>query len=246
MIKYRITSIAFFILIWSLFARYYFSESGLMPSPYGTATALVNLFLTGNIFQHIASSFYRVSVGFGYAALIALILSYLGFYYRWLNELLSPLIGIFRSIPPVSFIPLAILWFGLGDPSAIFLVSFAAFFPVFTSNTLALETVDTEHRDTALTMGASSLQLLTKIYLPASLPILLDGIKTSLSISWFVLIVAEMVGAQSGLGYFIQLNRLTLQSQNVVAGMVVIGVSGYITVLLVDFFKRRLHIHARV
>lgn len=116
-------------------------------------------------------------------------------------------------------------------------MSFAAFFPAFTYTLTGFDGVARNHIDAALSLGAKNFDLVTRVYFPAALPSIFSGLKTSLGTAWFVLIVAELVGAQSGLGYLIQLNRLTLQSSNVVAGMIAIGLLGFLMAKILSYLE---------
>jgi ABC-type nitrate/sulfonate/bicarbonate transport system permease component len=144
------------------------------------------------------------------------------------RQFFAPLLEIIRPIPPVAFIPIAVLWFGIGNGPAYFLVCLGAFFPIYTNAVAGVLNVSQAHRDAARCLGADRRLMLTDVLLPGSLPHLAAGLRTGLGTAWFCVIVAELVGAQSGLGYMIQLNRLTLQSEKVVAGMIAIGILGYL------------------
>lgn len=168
----------------------------------------------------------RVLVGFVIGTGIALLLATASLYSVFLRHFLYQIVEVLRPIPPIAFVPLSILWFGLGDPPAYFLVAFAAFFPAFTALLTSFDGVNQRYIDSARTLGASGFGLFRYIYFPAALPGIVSGLRVALGIAWFVVIVAEMVGAQSGLGYFIQVNRYTLNSANVLAGMLLIGLIG--------------------
>lgn len=155
---------------------------------------------------------------------------------------ISPIIEILRPIPPIAFVPISILWFGIGNEPAYFLVCFGAFFPIFTNTYSGVLSVNSIHKNAALCLGARNKLLVFDVILPAAMPYITAGLKTGLGVAWFCVIVAELVGAQSGLGYTIQLNRLTLQSEKVIAGMVIIGIIGYLmnrgmTVLEKNWFR---------
>lgn len=201
-----------------------------MPSPVDTGEALIELIRAGSIIDDTIISVYRVIIGFLIGSSIAFLIALPSVLSSAFRTFISPVVELLRPIPPVAFVPLAILWFGIGDAPAFFLVAFAAFFPVFTSTMTGLDAVSSNYVDAARTMGADRAALIRHVYLPAASPSILAGLRTGMGTSWFVLIVAELVGAQSGLGYFIQLNRLTLQSDRVVAGMIVIGVIGYVMI----------------
>ena len=211
-----------------------------MPTPTQSFVALAKLLVSGELNESIAVSLYRVFTGYCIGCVLGLGLGILTSTSKIAEFTITPILELLRPIPPVAFVPLAILWFGLGNGPALFLVAFASFFPTFTSTVSGINTVASNHIDAALTLGANKVQLIRYVLLPAAFPVIISGLKTSLGIAWFVLIVAELVGAQSGLGYFIQLNRLTLQSANVIAGMICIGILGFAMNYAFSYITRNL------
>ncbi len=222
-----VISVLVVVVLWEILCSSGFMKSALLPPPSAILLALGELLRCGDLLNDAAQSLQRVFVGFGIAAVLGIVCGVLSGISRAFSDYVSPLLEILRPIPPVAFIPIAVLWFGIGDNPAYFLVAFGAFFPIFTNTLSGILSVNPLHRDAALCLGASPRMMLFDVILPASLPYLIAGLKTGLGTAWFCVIVAELVGAQSGLGYMIQLNRLTLQSEKVLAGMVVIGILGY-------------------
>ena len=227
------------LLLWSFFCRVGLFETTILPPPFDVFTALYNLLLSGNLLEDISVSIWRVAVGFVLASILGIALGVLTGLSPIVKTFGSPILEILRPIPPVAFVPISILWFGIGNGPAYFLVSLGAFFPIYTNALAGVLSVSPIHRDAALCLGASRRLLLTDVILPASLPYLMAGLKTGLGTAWFCVIVAELVGAQSGLGYMIQLNRLTLQSENVIAGMIVIGCIGYLMNRVMVYIQSR-------
>jgi NitT/TauT family transport system permease protein/sulfonate transport system permease protein len=216
------------LLVWDFFCRVGLFETTILPPPLEVFKALFSLFVNGELLEDISVSIWRVAVGFIIASILGIGLGLLTGLSQKAKNLGGPILELLRPIPPVAFVPISILWFGIGNGPAYFLVSFGAFFPFYTNALAGVLSVSPIHRDAALCLGAGRRLMLTDVILPASLPYLMAGLKTGLGTAWFCVIVAELVGAQSGLGYMIQLNRLTLQSENVIAGMIVIGSIGYL------------------
>jgi NitT/TauT family transport system permease protein/sulfonate transport system permease protein len=216
------------LLVWDFFCRVGLFETTILPPPLEVFKALFSLFVNGELLEDISVSIWRVAVGFIIASILGIGLGLLTGLSQKAKNLGGPILELLRPIPPVAFVPISILWFGIGNGPAYFLVSFGAFFPIYTNALAGVLSVSPIHRDAALCLGAGRRLMLTDVILPASLPYLMAGLKTGLGTAWFCVIVAELVGAQSGLGYMIQLNRLTLQSENVIAGMIVIGSIGYL------------------
>jgi len=151
-----------------------------------------------------------------------------------------PLIELLRPIPPIAWIPMAILWFGIGTASAVFIVCVGGFFPIVTATMHGIAHVRRETIQTARCLGAGQWLTVTHVVLPAALPDILSGVRTGLGSAWMSLIAAELVASQSGLGYRIQLARLFLRSDSVVAGMLVIGILGVAMSLALRAIERRL------
>ena len=181
----------------------------------------------GRLIGDTFHSLRRVVIGFSLSAVLAVSLGILAALIKPLGDLIRPIVDLIQPIPPIAWIPIAFLWFGFGDQPAYFLVGLGAFFPVFTNAFMGVSLVDQETVEVAHCHGASRSLLFREVILPQALPLIFAGLHTGLGVAWMVVITAELVGAQSGLGYMIQVSRAQLQAEQVVAGMVVIGVTGY-------------------
>jgi ABC-type nitrate/sulfonate/bicarbonate transport system permease component len=153
---------------------------------------------------------------------------------------LMPLLDVLRPIPPIAWIPIAILWFGLGNTSAVFIVTVGAFFPLFLNTYGGIVAVSQAQVNAARCLGAGPRLIITDILFPAALPQLMTGLHVGVGIAWTSVIAAEMVGARAGLGYAIQLNRTMLETEAVMVNMVTIGVIGWMMNRLVSRLERRL------
>src|SRR5262249_48206530 len=159
---------------------------------------------------------------FGLAAFAGLAVAVIFTQVRPLRPFMELLIELVRPLPPVSWIPLAILWFGLGNAPAYFIVFLGAFFPVFVNVCAGLESVDPHLVLMARAFGATRRKIFWAVQLPSMVPYIFAGMRAGLGVAWMSVITAEMIGAQSGLGYRIQLSRVTLQIENVIIGMILI------------------------
>lgn len=153
------------------------------------------------------------------------------------EALLDPIFQFLRPIPPIAYIPLAILWFGLGDPPAVFLISIGAFFPVLINTIAGVRSVDSIYVRAALNLGADRMTLFRRVILPAATPYILTGARIGIGTAFIVVIVAEMIAVNSGLGYRILEAREYLWSDKVIAGMITIGLLG----LAIDVGVNRLN-----
>jgi NitT/TauT family transport system permease protein len=145
---------------------------------------------------------------------------------EWVHQLFDPLLQILRPIPPIAFIPLAILWFGLGNPPAFFLIALGAFFPVLVNTIAGVRHVDAIHLRAARNLGASEWTIFRRVILPSAMPYVLSGMRIGIGVAFIVVIVAEMTAVNRGLGYRILEAREYFWSDKIIAGMITIGLIG--------------------
>jgi len=215
-----------FVGLWQACASLDLLNQQILPSPVDTLRAAVEGIRDGSLLVHVIGSIRRVFVGFGAAVLLGVPLGVLLGVTPRLSPFFTSIFEALRPIPPIAWIPIAILWFGLGDPSAYFIVFVGAFFPTFISSYWGVQAVKKVELDAARNLGAGPVMLLTDVLIPAALPRILTGMRISLGLAWTSVIAAELVGAQSGLGYMIQLNRILLNTDAIVVGMICIGLIG--------------------
>lgn len=189
------------------------------------------------IYNHIFASLQRVLVGFLLATITGVSLGILIGHNKYLHGL-KFYIELLRPIPPIAWIPIAIMIFGLGDRSAYFIVFLGALFPIFTNTYFGVISLPIIYRNVALSFELSKFTYITRVVFFYSLPYIFTGLKIGIGMAWMSVIAAELIGSQSGLGYFIQLNRLLLQTDNVIIGMILIGIMGYLLNKLIDFVEK--------
>jgi NitT/TauT family transport system permease protein len=213
------------------------SGSAIFPTPLEVLQGIANLAKEGTLLRHVTASLYRVTFGYGTAVLLAVPLGILMGWYRTAFTAFNPTVQMMRPISPIAWIPLAILWFGVGDLSPIFLVFLASFFPVVLATTSGVQLVGREYIRAAQNFGITGLKLFRTIIVPGALPTIVTGMRVALGVAWLVVVAAEMVAINSGLGYLIIDSRNAgMRYDLVVAGMVMIGTIG----LLLDLVMRRL------
>ena len=183
-------------------------------------------FFSGELPHDALASIIRVVGGFGSGAGLALPLGLLMGGSSLCYQLMNPLVQLLRPIPPIAYIPLAILWFGLGNPPAFFLISLGAFFPVLMNTISGVRTVDEIYIRAARNLGASGATLFLRIILPAATPHILTGLRVGIGVAFIVVIVAEMIAVNNGLGFRILEAREFMWSDKIIAGMITIGLLG--------------------
>lgn len=193
--------------------------------------------LSGELPHDAWASLYRVVVGFAIGAVLALPLGLWMGASRNGSELMNPLIQFLRPIPPIAYIPLAMLWFGLGDPPALFLISIGAFFPILINTIAGVRNVDSIYIRAAQNLGADRFTMFRRVVLPAATPYILTGMRVGMGTAFICVIVAEMIAVNSGVGYRILEAREYSWSDKVIAGMITIGFLG----LMIDLFMDRLN-----
>jgi len=218
----------------------------LLPTPDAVVTGFVGLIRDGTLLLDIAASMKRVIGGFAIASLLAVPLALLMALSRPVNLLLSPIVAFLRPIPPIAWIPIAILWFGIGDPPSYFITAVAAFFPIFINSYAGGRSVRPEHVHAARSLGAGKQALFLRIYLPSAMPMIAAGLRIGLGQSWMAVVTAELIAAHSGLGYMIQANRLALETASVLVGMCVIGLLGAAMSAVLEYVERTVLLPWRV
>lgn len=211
---------------WELAVRGGWLNGNLVPPPSAVLRALHDLSASGMLWEDIGASIQRVTIGFCIAAAVGIASGLLLGRVRRLAFYILPLVDLVRPISVIAWIPLAILWFGLGDRPAWFIIALGAFFPIFSNAYLGAVSVAEIHLRVARCFGAGRWLTLRKVLLPSALPYILTGLRVGLGVGWMCVIAAELISSTSGLGYLIQLARTTIETEKVLAGMVVIGLVG--------------------
>jgi NitT/TauT family transport system permease protein len=227
----------FFLLAWDLGVR--LSGSDLFPKPVEVARGIVELIQKGLLAKYVVASLFRVSWGFGLAVVLGIPLGLVLGWFRPAFLALNPMIQVLRPISPIAWIPVAILWFGVADSAPIFLIFLASVFPITVSSMAAVMNVQSVYLRAAQNFGLRGLALFRRVILPAALPQIITGIRIALGVAWLVVVAAEMIAVNSGLGYLIiDARNAGKRYDLVVAGMVMIGLIGLLLDLLVRQLER--------
>ena len=201
--------------------------SVIFPTPLQVVTGTVELVRDGTLFEHIGASLLRVGAGFGLAVAVAVPIGLLMGRVRIAFETLNPLFQILRPISPIAWIPIAILWFGVGNASPIYLIFISSVFPLVVQTTVGVHTIEPRYLRAAENFGVSRWTLFTQVVIPAALPQIIVGMRIALGVAWLVVVAAEMIALRSGLGYLIIDSRNAGNRYDlVIAGMIIIGLIG--------------------
>jgi NitT/TauT family transport system permease protein len=227
-----------FVFIWWFVCKFNICPSYALPSPMDVLKSFREEILDGRLVDDIIASLWRVAIGFFISAGLAIPVGLWLGQHAVSRQAFLPLLNFFRFLSPLAWIPFAILWFHIGDKPAIFLIFMAAFFPLVLAVMSAVATIPSIYFRVAHDYNYKGFELITKVTFPAVLPQIITSLRVVYGISWVVIVAAEMVGCQDGLGYGIWEARNGLRLDSAVCYMVVIGLLGMgIDRLLIQFTK---------
>ncbi|MBI5572623.1 MAG: ABC transporter permease [Desulfomonile tiedjei] len=211
---------------WEILAVFSGWSPAVFPGPRLAAKAAWELIANGTLLKHSVASLFRVTVGFYLAVIFALPLGMILGWWKTGQISANALIQFLRPISPLAWIPLAMLWFGIGDKPAIFLIFLSSFFPLLVSTITAVNHINSLYFQVAANFNFTRIEILSKIIFPAILPSILPALRISLGIAWLVVVAAEMIAVKSGLGYLILDSRNALRMDYVMDAMIAIGLIG--------------------
>lgn len=235
--KDRYLLLLLLISIWQGLSSLHLIPSYKLASPVEIILGFIDLMIVGVppghfLHHHVLYSLYRVALGYGVAALLAIPLGLLMGWFPKLRRMVSPLVEVVRPIPPLAWIPIAILWFGIGIKSAAFIIFLGAFFPILLNTIAGVLSINPLLVEAARTLHAKEKDIFYKVLLPGSVPSIFVGMRIGIGVGWMTLVAAEFTGVKEGfgLGYMIMTARDIQRPDEILAGMLVIGVIG----LLID------------
>lgn len=216
------------ILIAAWWASVRFSGTPIFPGPWDVVLGTITLAKEGVLVHHIAASLMRVAIGYLGAVALAIPLGVAMGWYPGTYRAINPVIQMLRPISPIAWIPLAILWFGVGNLSPIFLIFLSSFFPLVVGTIAGVHSVERQYIRAAENFGITGFKLLRHVVVPGAMSQIVTGMRIGLGVAWLVVVAAEMVAINSGLGYLIIDSRNAGNRYDlVVAAMVIIGVIGF-------------------
>lgn len=228
------------IAVWQLLASNGAINEALFSSPASILKEYYELTKSGELPHHLRISLVRASLGFLFGGGAGLLIGLLVGMSRQVEEVLNPTVQMLRTIPLLAITPLFIMWFGFGELSKVLLISLGAFFPMYVNTFLGVRNVDSKLFDVGRVLEFNWWKRTTRLVLPAALPNILLGTRLSLSIAWLCLVVAELLGAESGVGYMIQDARSFVQTDVVFVGITIFAIVGKLSDSLVRILEKRL------
>ena len=236
--------LAVVILFWQFISKVWLPRidpqmSVLMPAPTTIAVTAAGMIASGELFYHMIASLKREVSAFLFAA-AAIPLGIAMGWWRQVYSQVNPIMEILRPIPPLAWIPLSILWFGLGDEQNEFIIFLGMFFPILVNTIVGVKNIDPNLVRAARSLGASEHKVLIRIVLKGALPQIITGVRIGLGVGWMALVAAELVGASSGLGFLINDARSMLRTDTITVGMLTIGLIGLLIDTAIRVLSRRL------
>lgn len=239
-IVFPLTSIGLILITWYTVTALHLAPSYFVPSPASVVTSLFKLFTAGHLVENIKISFFRIFAGFIIASLLGIPCGMLLGLNKTAAHFLEPLIDFVRYTPISAFIPLMILWLGIGESQKIMVIFLCVFFQLVLMAANTVERVPQEIIHSGQTLGAGKWYIISRVIFPYCMPYFLDDLRVNFGWAWTNLILAEIVGSTSGLGYIIIQSQRLLQTANVMAVICVVGAIG----LLSDFTLKKIHAFA--
>ncbi|HEY0405548.1 MAG TPA: ABC transporter permease [Pyrinomonadaceae bacterium] len=227
----------FVFALWSLLSYTELVAPYFLPPPHRVLLAIVELFTKYNLLTDIAFSFYRVSLGFLMAAALGVPVGILMGSFKLAEAFIEPLNDFIRYMPVPAFIPLVILWIGIGNSSQITLIFIGVFFQLTIMVADTVAHVPKEYLEISCILGHNNRQIIRRVIVPASLPGIFDALRVGVGWAWSYLILAEVVAASVGLGHMIMESQRYLRTANVIAGIIIIGIIG----LVIDYVFKVAH-----
>ena len=227
------------LAVWSIVTVTEFIPSYQLPSPIAVVETIVGLAQDGTLWSHLGITFSRVIIGSLIGTIIAVLLgSVVGFYSK-AERLFDPIIQAFKSIPSLAWVPLFILWMGIGEPSKISLIAVGVFFPVYLNMVSGILNVDRKLIEVGKVYGLSHFELVRRIILPATFPSFFTGLRSGLGLGWMFVVAAELMGASQGLGYLLVIGQSSSSPDLIIASIFLFAIVGKCTDWLVKLVENK-------
>lgn len=231
-------SLALAFLIWQLLSTFIFNPF-LIPPPLEVIRTAIPMMMSGEIFADVSISMSRILVGFFSGSLIGVIFGVLLGRIRVLHDLLDPIMELLRYLSPTAMIPIAVIWFGIGEMSKYFLIFWGTFFIVLINTTAGVWRAPITRQRAAECLGANRLQIFLMVVIPSAVPYIVTGMRVAMASSFMSIIPAEILAADSGIGYLLQKSSMLLQTNRIFVALLTICVLGFAVDRLFRFFVQR-------
>lgn len=223
-----IGSLAIFFLTWQMLSSFVFNPHLIPPPTKVFATALPMAY-SGEIFKHIGISLVRVAVGFVLGTALAIVIGVIMGRLKLVNELLDPIIEFLRYLSPTAMIPIAVIWFGIGENSKYFLIFWGTFFFVLINTIAGVMRTPVARQRAAQCLGASEFQIFMRVVVPSAVPYIVTGMRVAMASAFMSIIPAEILAADSGLGYLLQASAVLVQTERIFVALATISLIGFLT-----------------
>lgn len=238
--RYFVTSVTLIVTLCLWAVGSWFSSPWFFPSPLAVGTAVIELTRSGILPEAVAISYFRILVGWAIGSAIAIPIALVAGRITIIRQIVEPFFNFFRFVPPIAFLGIAILWFGIGEESKIAIIIYTSLFTVFMNTMAGAASIDESPSRAALCLGATRRQVLLKVVLPATVPAILVGMRVGMGFSFMSVVAAEMIAANEGVGFLIYNARLFLKTANAFAGILTLGAMGLLADLAFRMVARRL------
>lgn len=225
---------------WEILSQVKFFPPNLLPAPSAVLETIGELTVSGELFQHIGITLYRVALGFLIGSGVATILGAMTGYSRSAHQFLDPLLQSLRNIPSLAWVPLFILWMGIQETSKIALIAVGVFFPVYLNLMSGVRDVDRKLVEVGKVYRLNSFQLIRRVFLPATLPSYVVGLRSGLGLGWMFVVAAEIMGASKGLGFLLVDGQTTGRPTIILASILLFAAFGKLTDAAIATIGKRL------
>jgi sulfonate transport system permease protein len=227
------------VLLWEMLCRLGVFPAYQLPAPTTILETIQEMAQDGSLWTHIGITTFRVFAGFVLGSLVAVILGSLVGFYKRAEQFLDPMLQAFRSIPSLAWVPLFILWMGIGEPSKVTMIAVGVFFPVYLNIVSGITGVDRKLIEVGKMYGLNTFQLIRRVILPAALPSFLVGLRSGLGLGWMFVVAAELMGASQGLGFLLVLGQNTLSPETIIASIVLFAIIGKLSDWILKMVQKR-------
>ncbi|GHV09084.1 ABC transporter permease [Campylobacterota bacterium] len=228
------------VVVWKLAEVAGYTTPYTMPAPEEVVLTAIEFIADGTLWEHTEASFLRVIEGFVIALVLALSFGVaIGLNHRF-ERFTDAVLQIVKPIPPIAWIPLAILWFGIGEASKIYIIAVGAFFPILVNTIEGIKNIDPRYLELSRVYEAPKLRVILRVIVPGALPFIMTGVRLGLGMAWICVVAAELIAANSGIGYMLMDGRSLSRPDMVILGMVMIGIVGKLMDDLLRLISRRI------